>query len=209
MAIDRDRILKPVKKLRKLIGKLDARPAPESVHDLRTNARRFEAMFEALSLDANGLNKSMLKDLGRLRKHAGKVRDMDVLTSFASTIRLPTPDTSRGERECAVQLLEHLGAERKKYAAKLDSETRRLGPSLRRDLKHASSVMARLLPPTGSAPNGRTAAADATAAAAKCAAQLASPRRLGRNNLHPYRLQVKELRNLLQMAGEAPGLEFV
>jgi hypothetical protein len=35
---------------------------------------------------------------------------MDVLTSFASTVH------PRDENDCAVQLLEHLGAKRRKYA---------------------------------------------------------------------------------------------
>ena len=95
MALHRNRLLKPVRKLRKLINRMDRRPAPGKVHDLRTNTRRFEAMFEALSLDAHGLGKSVLKDLGRLRKRAGKVRDLDVLTGFASTIHLQGEEEMR------------------------------------------------------------------------------------------------------------------
>ena len=107
MALDRNRLLKPVRKLRKLIGKLDSEPTPKQVHNLRTNARRFEAMFNAMSLDAHGIGKSVLKDLGRIRRRAGKVREMDVLTGFASTVH------PQGEEECSVQLLEHLGVRRK------------------------------------------------------------------------------------------------
>src|SRR5438093_13076099 len=47
------------------------------------------------------------------RKKTGKVRDMDVLTGFASKLR---PD---GDEECLVELLEYLGAERYKQARKL------------------------------------------------------------------------------------------
>src|ERR1700694_4920477 len=113
MALDRNRLLKPVKELRKLSNKVDRQPTPGEVHDLRTNIRRFEAIFEALSLDAQGIEKSILKHLGRLRKYGGKVRDMDILTSYASTVHL------QGEEDCAVQLLEHLGAQRQKHAKKL------------------------------------------------------------------------------------------
>ena len=81
-----------------------------------TNTRRFEAVFQALSLDEEGIDKELLKDLGRLRKSAGKVRDMDVLTAFASNVH------PRGEEECLVKLLEHLGAQRKKQAGKLSAE---------------------------------------------------------------------------------------
>lgn len=50
MALDRDRLV-PVKKLRKLIGKIDQEPTLDKVHDLRTLTRKFEAIFEALSLN--------------------------------------------------------------------------------------------------------------------------------------------------------------
>src|SRR5947199_8525892 len=113
MALDRNRLLKPAKKLKKLVKKIGKQPPPDEVHDLRTNARRFKAMFKAFSLDSHGLRKSLLKDLGRVRKRAGKVRDMDVLTAYASTVH------PRGEEDCAVQLLEHLGVERRKHATKL------------------------------------------------------------------------------------------
>src|SRR5438477_12896281 len=102
MALDDNRLLKPVKKLQKLVNKIDRQPTPETVHDLRTNTRRLESIFEALSLDGEGIGESMLKSLGRVRKRAGRVRDMDVLTSHASTLHL------QGEEDCLVQLLEHL-----------------------------------------------------------------------------------------------------
>ena len=86
MALDRDRLLKPAKKLRKLVKKFDDEPVPDKVHDLRTNTRRFEVIFEVLSMNGQGLDASVVKKLGRCRKSAGKVRDMDVLTDYASTI---------------------------------------------------------------------------------------------------------------------------
>src|SRR4051812_12215695 len=104
MALNSNRLLKPVKKLRKLIQKIDIKATPELIHDFRTNARRFEAMSEALSLEGQRVDKTLLKGLGRLRKRAGKVRDMDVLTSYASAVQPKEDD------ECRIQLLEHLGA---------------------------------------------------------------------------------------------------
>jgi hypothetical protein len=41
------------------------------------------------------------------------LRDMDVLTDFAVSVRL------EGEEDCRVQLIEHLGAERRDAADKL------------------------------------------------------------------------------------------
>jgi len=131
MALDRNRLLKPVKKLRKLVKKIDRQPTPHQVHDLRTNTRRFEAMLAVLSLDSQGAGKSALKDLTRLRKRAGKVRDMDVLTSYASQLH------PKGEEDCAVQLLEHLGAQRRKHAKKLYAEIQRDRSDVRGNLKRA------------------------------------------------------------------------
>lgn len=203
MALDRGRLLKPIKKLEKLVNDLDSQPTPDNVHDLRTNTRRLEAIFEALSLDSQGSGKSMLKDLGRLRKRAGKVRDMDVLTGYASTVHL------EGEEECAVQLLEHLGAQRQRHAKKLYGELQRRRPALRKDFKRTPATLSKLTRDNYRAPKGRTAVATAAGKAVELAAQLAIPSRLGREDLHPYRLKVKDLRNVLQMATGADSAKFV
>ena len=198
MALDRNRLLKPAKKLRKLVSNLDGEPPPETVHHLRTSTRRFEAAFEALALDEQGIRKSVLKNLRRCRKRAGKVRDMDVLTDYASTVRLA------GEEECTVRLLEHLGAQRQKYARKLYAEVSRLRSPLRRDLKRTPPKLAKLLGTDGAGPAETGLGPKAASAAVTLAIRLALPQRLDRGNLHPYRLHVKQLRNVLQMAGGEP-----
>src|SRR5215469_8202792 len=120
MALERRRLLKPAKDLRKLVKEIDDRPSPDAVHDLRTNTLRFEATLEVLSLKRRGLSRSVLQKLSRCRKTAGRVRDMDVLISNASKIHPPA------EAGCALQLLEHLRARRRKEARKLHAELRRL-----------------------------------------------------------------------------------
>lgn len=203
MALDRDRLLKPVKKLRKLIGRIGRNPSPETVHDLRTNIRRFEAMFAALALGQHGIRKRSLKKLGRLRKRAGKVRDMDVLTGFASTVHPP------GDAECSVQLLEHLGARRKKQAGKLSAEGSNLRVSLRKEWKRTSAVLAKLLKEEEHSADGNQVSAEASADAMKLAAQLGTPKHLGRDNLHPYRLKIKELRDVLRIASRPSHSRFI
>jgi CHAD domain-containing protein len=169
MALDRNRLLKPAKKLRKLVNKIDNKPSPDEVHDLRTNTRRFEATCEVLSLDSHRVRTSALKKLARCRKRAGKVRDMDVLTSFASTVHPP------GEEECAAQLLEHMGGRRQRLAKKLHAEVRRLGPALRKDLKRTLGVLENAIED-----DDDVLAPSAAAAAAKPGVRLASPPHLGR-----------------------------
>ena len=60
MALDRNSVLKPVKKLRKLIRNLDKPAVREAVHGLGTITRRFEAALESFTLDARGVDKSFL-----------------------------------------------------------------------------------------------------------------------------------------------------
>jgi CHAD domain-containing protein len=52
-------------------------------------------------------------------------------------------------------------------------------------------------------------AAEAMAAAAKLSRELAQPATLNKSNLHPYRLKVKELRYILQMADSPDTRDFI
>jgi hypothetical protein len=47
-----------------------------------------EASLQAFGLENSGLGRRVLKPLSRLRKRAGKIRDMDVLTSYANATAL-------------------------------------------------------------------------------------------------------------------------
>ncbi len=171
MAIDADRMQKPVRKLRKLLKKMPRQSPAEDVHDLRTNSRRLEAAFQALSLDAGRNGRKVLKKVGKLRKRAGKVRDMDVQTGYLSTLHVPA-----SERECMVQLLEYLGAQRDKHAKKLDAVRRWYGSSLGKRLKRSSRDIDKTLPQNGDrSADGNAIDAEAAGSALRLIAeQLAS-----------------------------------
>lgn len=205
MPVDADRMQKPVRKIRKLLKKMPASPSPDEVHDLRTNSRRIEATLHALSLDAARPGRRVLKQISKLRKRAGKVRDMDVLTGYAS--QMPRLD---GERECLVDLLEYLGAQRQKHAKKLNLVRKQYASPLRKRLKQTSRQVDKALPRNGSQDSEEnTVNTEAAASALHLLSQLTQPAHLGRNNLHPYRLKVKELRNVLEMGENAKEKEFV
>jgi len=53
------------------------------------------------------------RDIKPVRQRAGEVRDMDVLTGFATTLH------AAGEDECRILLLEHLGSKRMRQARKV------------------------------------------------------------------------------------------
>jgi CHAD domain-containing protein len=185
MSLDPDALHKPVRRLRKLLKNLPKRPPPEAVHDFRTSSRRFEAALAALKLEP----KRTLDDVAQLRRRAGKVRDMDVLIHFASTLH---PD---GEDACGVMLLEHLGAQRQRYAKRLHATVTKVGRRTRKELKKAGKKL------DGVDAGGEKVMAAATA----LAHELERVSRLDRKNLHPYRLKVKELRNTLRLAKDAGG----
>jgi CHAD domain-containing protein len=203
MALERRRLLKPAKNLRKLVKEIDERPSPDAVHDLRTNVRCFEAALEVLSLKRRGLSKSVLQKLSRCRKTAGRVRDMDVLIIDASTIQLT------GEEECALQLLEHLRARRRKEAKKLHAELGRIGPQLRKELKRTPALVKKAIQDHNEISDQTGLVPHAVAAAVNLLIQLATPSGLGRQNLHRFRLRVKELSNVLQMAAAPSHPRFV
>jgi CHAD domain-containing protein len=130
---------------------------------------------------------------------------MDVLTDYLSTV-----SHHREETGCHVRLLEHLGAQRLKYARGFERARQQCAPELNKRLKRTSRKLDRLLLSNGKKDPARNGvSAEVTASALKLLTNLARPARLGKANLHPYRLQVKELRNVLQMAEKSDRQEFV
>lgn len=203
MSIDLDQVEKPARKIRKLLKKIGNDPAPEQVHHLRTNTRRLEASLAALSLDGQ-LTNHLKKALKRMRKRAGKVRDMDVLTSYVLHLN------AERESDCSTRLLEHLAITRHKQARKLYKLVAVSGAQLRKDLKELLTIFdSALCESAEDLSDSAQAPAAATASALRLETKLASNERLKKNNLHPYRLVVKELRNVLRMSGAAANQEFV
>src|ERR1700704_1807848 len=192
-------IKKNIRKLRKLLKKAPKLPNPDEIHDLRTQIRRFEAMLEALDVNCKRNERRVLRYLGRIRKRAGKIRDMDVLTGHASTVQVDQ------ERDCLVQLLEYLGAERYRHAEQLHALMGKYGAELRRRLKRTLARLQKLIPGHNkSRSGGRNARAAAMAFVLKLSNELATPATLNRKNLHAYRLKIKELRYVLEIADD-PG----
>lgn len=205
MSLDSKRIQKPIRKLRKFFKKAPKRPSSEQIHDLRTSSRRFEAEVDAFGLSSKGNERSLLPDLEVVRKRAGKIRDIDVLTGYMLNIEV------KGEQDCVVQVVENLGMERARQAQKLRRLAVKYGPRLRRRLKRSGSRLEKLVKeaeerPYGSAPDQT---AEATSRALQLAGELKVPPKLNKSNLHPYRLKVKELRYVLQLSDRADQQEFV
>jgi len=202
MSLDTSQPDKAIRKLRRFLKKSDSRPSPEEIHDFRTHTRRFEATLEAFAMSFKRNEKRLLRDLSRLRKRAGKIRDMDVLTACASTARVD------GEEDCALQLVEHLGARRYAQAKKMRALVDEYGPVLRRRLRRSRGRLQKLLLDEQTQ-NRPSPTLTAMATALELSSKLHTPVRLDRRNLHSYRLKIKELRSVLQMSNSADSQPFV
>jgi CHAD domain-containing protein len=102
------------------ITKLIKSANADNVHKFRTHSRRVEALVSELS-PQNGNQKKLLKLLSRLRKKAGKVRDLDVQIAFLKQLKVPDRQRHRA------QLLEWLDSEqlrrKKKFEKTMDDKT--------------------------------------------------------------------------------------
>src|SRR6266699_4670261 len=189
MALDTSRIEDDLRKLRKTIEKMPRRPTPGEIRRLRTRARRLEVELQASGLDAPLNEKWLLKQLARIRRRAGKVRDMDVLTAHLTTVRVD------GERDCLVQLFEYLGTKRYQKAERLHQVLKKYRDTIDKRLKKIARVLEKRM--------GKSSAAKAaTSAALQSSTEIATYGSLNRGNLHEYRLKLKELRDILQMGEE-------
>jgi CHAD domain-containing protein len=193
MAFELDTVQNDIRTLRRFLKHAPKHAKPQLVHSLRTATRRFEAAMQALALDSNANERRLLRELAKLCTRAGKVRDLDVLTAYVADLKIS------GEQECLVQLREYLGSEHDHRTLQLHSFAVKHGESLRRRLKRTSSRLEALEKDgaAGNSPPGYTILSEL-----RLQRELAAPIRLTKKNLHPYRLQVKELRYMLEMEND-------
>jgi CHAD domain-containing protein len=205
MSLDKAQPRNLIRKLRRFLKKATPRPSPKEVHSFRTNLRRLEATLEAFAMNRRHTEQRLLRDLSRLGKRAGKIRDMDVLTACASTVQ------ADGEEDCRLQLLEYLGARRYKYASRMRDLVRKHGSVLRKRLKRSLRHLQSLLqkPDPIQSDHRPSAPLTAMATALELSSELYAPARLTKRNLHSYRLKVKELRSVLQMSDSTDSQPFV
>ncbi len=109
------------RKLARQMPKLAGKLAPENVHKFRTSSRRVEVLVADLAVNRTGNDKKLLKLLGRLRKKAGRVRDVDVQSLALRSLKIPQEPGRKS------QLMRTLAEERarreKKLAKSLDKKT--------------------------------------------------------------------------------------
>ena len=89
MSISSERCNSLFRKAERDLLKLSSSQDPEPVHSFRTTARRVQTLLEEFVPDRSRNQKKLLKLLGRIRKRAGKVRDLDVQLAALRNLKIP------------------------------------------------------------------------------------------------------------------------
>ena len=188
-----ENLRKQIAQLHKLLKRFPRQPLPEDVHRLRRQIRTLEAIGGALTSGRDRKVRRLLKALILISKAAGKVRDMDVLVELACSL------STAHNAECLVLLLEYLGGRRVKTAAKLQAIISAKREEALRSLKRCSKLIEKVR-----ASSKKTASANqklprnTVALVRSLSTELSYCPRINKDNLHSYRLKVKELYYLLQ-----------
>src|SRR5215831_6791249 len=102
-----------LRKLRRLLREVSEQPLPERVHQLRTTIRRTETFLSSQDLTEKRDVKKLLQQLAKLRRRAGKVRDLDVQTFALRTVHIGQ------EEDTKIRLMDELRSQRSKLGKKL------------------------------------------------------------------------------------------
>ena len=206
MALNARELSRRLQQLRKSLKDFSRKPTVDEVHALRTRARRVEFILEALELDSAGNERKILGHLKAIRTRAGEVRDRDVFTSHVVGLGI------EDDPGCVIRLAQHLGVERYRHAGKLHSLVQRDADDLRRRLKRSQRKVESLVKRFAKTkldlrrePEGSDAPVHAMSVALGLSRELTSVTHLGPKNLHSYRIEVKRLRYVLEMAEEETG----
>jgi CHAD domain-containing protein len=62
---------------------------PDVVHSFRTTTMRLQVLFEEIAPAGHGKHKKLLKAMTRIRKRAGRIRDLDVQLAALRSLKVP------------------------------------------------------------------------------------------------------------------------
>ena len=185
MPVDQESKRLAFARLLRNLSKLSSNPQPENVHRSRTCSRRVESLL-ALAPERDGNTKKLLKSLKRLRKKAGRVRELDVQIAALRGLRISQAPAGKS------QLLHVLVEDRAKGLRKLekcfDNETT---SELRKRVRRAEKDLS--IP----------ADIDPVAEALRLFSEAGSDGgALTQKKLHQYRIAGKRARYLAELAGK-------
>jgi CHAD domain-containing protein len=142
MSIAPDRTQLVFQKTERALLKLSSQQSAESVHAFRTTSRRLQTLLEQLLPERDRNQKKLLKILSRIRKRAGRVRDLDV--QLAALRSLKVPQEPRRKTQLMHGLIELRGKHEKNLRKMLTKHvTRKLRKRLRRGAKEVRTETSR------------------------------------------------------------------
>jgi len=188
MPIDAKRSRRTFRNLSRELMGLEKKFAPENVHKFRTNSRRVEALLLELVDKPDRNQEKLLKLLARLRKKAGRVRDLDVQVSCLRNLKIPQ---ANGHKAHLLEtLVQERGKREKKLAKAFDHAT---AAEVRKRLKRVSS---KIHIPGNAEPLALTV---------KRLAQLGRGQEpVTEKTLHQYRIVGKRARYIAELAVDGP-----
>jgi CHAD domain-containing protein len=191
MPMDRERARETFRKLNRQLQKLSRKPTAENVHGFRTCSRRVETMLEELGTNPGRNHKKLLKLLGRLRKRAGRVRDLDAQIVALRSLKIPQEPGRRAQLMRV--LIEERARREKKLVGTFDSKT---AAEVGRRLTRAANKMK------------DREETDVLALARRRVSQLGADRGpITEKTLHQYRIVGKRARYLAELAGKDSAAE--
>jgi CHAD domain-containing protein len=163
---------------------------PEIVHAFRTTTRRLQILLEQLLAGPDRNDKKLLKQLNRIRKRAGRVRDLDAQLAALRSLKIPL------EPRRKTRLTHRLIELRAKHEAKLGNllkkdEVREIRKRLKRALKNADFGTE----------------IDPLSIARELIASVDSAGRMDEDVLHRYRVAVKRSRYAAEFASKSSESE--
>jgi CHAD domain-containing protein len=192
----------PLQKQRRLLRLLSKNPKPDQVHGFRTTARRIEALLAA-RLKAPGKNeRKLLKQMARVRRRAGGVRDLDVQVANLQALNIGR------EAECKALVLQRLKGRRKKALKRLlGALDQRTVQRIEKRLDRAARKVLR----TSSAADRRKQRETANTAEtiARRLQKLQNELPLSEQTLHEYRLRGKRMRYTLELSSDPRAAKLV
>ena len=188
MSIAPERCRLVFQKLERDLDRLSAQPEAKKVHRFRTGVRRLQTLLEDLCPARDRNQKRLLKLLARIRKKAGKLRDLDV--QLAALRSLKFPQEPRRKTQLMHQLIELRGQREKRLSKALTGEAvREIHKRLKRARKDFHPEVNR----------------DPLSVARQILAPIAKADGLPTEELvHQYRLLAKRARYTAEFASKSP-----
>jgi CHAD domain-containing protein len=195
----------PLARESRLLRKLSNNPTADQIHGFRTTARRIEALLASVFDEPRKNERKLLKQLERVRRRAGRVRDLDIQIKNLQDLQLGR------EAQCRQQVLQHLRDGRRKALKKLtesldEGTVGRLQKRLRRAASKISKARSHH---SGASSNGSKKQPTARAFAARRLQALQQKLPLSEQTVHEYRLRCKRLRYTLELSTDPEAATLI